>query len=281
MSTLGIIAGGGELPVAVAEAALAAGQEVFIVALRGSADEGISRFPHGWCGIGEVGRVFSLLRESRCDSVLLVGKVVRPKFSEVKVDARGMLLVPKIVSAARKGDDALLRMLVELFEGAGFNVVGVAEAAPDLVVGEGVLSRIKPAPEHEADIARANEVINRLGELDIGQAAVVCDNLVLAVEAAEGTDAMIARVSDLPENIRGTPAKRRGVLVKAPKPLQDGKTDLPVIGVQTVDKVAAAGLAGIAILAGGALIVNRPAVIDAADKAGLFVVGFRARANAG
>jgi hypothetical protein len=150
-----------------------------------------------------------------------------------------------------------------------------------LIVLDGPIGRIEPTSEQQTDIQTANDVVRRLGELDVGQAAIVCDGLVLAVEAAEGTDATVARVGALPENIRGTPAKRRGVLVKALKPRQDGKTDLPVIGVQTVRNVAAVGLAGIALQAGGALIVNRLAVAAAADEAGIFVVGFTPRADAG
>ncbi|HEX3811154.1 MAG TPA: UDP-2,3-diacylglucosamine diphosphatase LpxI [Rhizomicrobium sp.] len=281
MPALGIIAGGGDLPIAVAESAISAGREIFIVALLGSADEQVTRFPHGWSSLGEVNKTFGLLRDNNCSEVLLAGKVARPKFSEIKLDARGVLLLPKVVAAARKGDDALLRMLVDLFETAGFKTVGVTEAAPGLIVLDGPIGRIEPTSEQQTDIQTANDVVRRLGELDVGQAAIVCDGLVLAVEAAEGTDATVARVGALPENIRGTPAKRRGVLVKALKPRQDGKTDLPVIGVQTVRNVAAVGLAGIALQAGGALIVNRLAVAAAADEAGIFVVGFTPRADAG
>jgi UDP-2,3-diacylglucosamine hydrolase len=133
---------------------------------------------------------------------------------------------------------------------------------------------VHPAAGLAADIALGVKVVRTLGTLDIGQAAAVCDGLVLAVEAAEGTDAMIARVAGLPEAIRGTPAKRRGVLVKALKPAQDGKTDLPVIGAATARNVAAAGLAGIAIEAGRALVIDRKRVIEAADAAGIFVAAF-------
>ena len=131
------------------------------------------------------------------------------------------------------------------------------------------------------DIALAVKVVRRLGALDIGQAAAVCDGLVLAVEAAEGTDAMIARVGSLPEAIRGTPAKRRGVLVKALKPAQDRKTDLPVIGVETVRNAASVGLAGVAIEAGRSLVMNRSGVIEAASAAGIFVVAFAPEDYAG
>jgi hypothetical protein len=192
----------------------------------------------------------------------------------VKVDAKGAFAAPKIIAAALKGDDALLRTIAGMFEKEGFHIVSAAEAAPALLSEESTITKAKPLPRDLSDIAIAARIVRELGALDIGQAAIVCEGLPLAVEAAEGTDAMIKRIVSLPQNIRGTPAKRRGVLVKAPKPIQDRKTDLPVIGVQTIANVADAGLAGIALEAGGALIVNRKAVIEAADAAGLFVTGF-------
>jgi UDP-2,3-diacylglucosamine hydrolase len=274
MTALGIIAGGGDLPIAVAESAVDAGRPVFVVALRGSADEAIARFPHEWAGIGEVGKTLKLLRDHQCSEITLVGRVARPRFSELKVDAKGLMLLPKVVAAARHGDDALLRTLVSSFEAEGFRTVGVEEAAPGLLAQAGVYGRVQPSADARDDIALGVKVVRTLGALDIGQAAAVCEGLVLAVEAAEGTDAMIARVGMLPEAIRGTPAKRCGVLVKALKPAQDKKTDLPVIGVSTVRNVAAAGLAGIAIEAGRSLVINRRGVIEAADAAGIFVTAF-------
>ena len=114
-----------------------------------------------------------------------------------------------------------------------------------------------------------------MGALDVGQAAVVCDGLPLAVEAAEGTDAMLLRIPTLRESLRGTADKKRGVLVKGLKPLQDAKTDMPVVGVETVRNAAAAFLAGIAVEAGAALVLDKAAVAAEADRLGLFVIGMR------
>lgn len=280
-TALGIIAGGGELPLAVADAVTAAGRDVFILALKGYADEGVARFSHDWNSIGEVSRALKLLRAHGCSEVLLAGKVARPRFSDIRLDAKGVMVLPKVLAAARGGDDALLRCMVSMFEDEGFAAIGVAEAAPALVAGEGVLGRIAPSTDDIEDIALARKVVQAMGALDIGQAAVVCHGLVLAVEAAEGTDRMIARIADLPDNIRGVPGKPRGVLVKATKPTQDGRTDMPVIGTDTVANIAAVGLAGIAIEAGRTLIMNRAAVAQAADAAGVFVIGLAAGAAVG
>ncbi|MDE2500186.1 MAG: UDP-2,3-diacylglucosamine diphosphatase LpxI [Alphaproteobacteria bacterium] len=270
---LGIVAGGGELPLAIAESARANGREVFILALLGSADAWVSSYPHEWASLGEVGKIIKTLRGNGCGDVLLAGKLARPKFSEIKLDAKGVLVAPRIIAAARHGDDALLRAVVEVFEREAFTVLGAQEAAPGLLAATGQMGRVAPSADDRDDVVAAFKVVRAMGALDIGQAAVVCDGLVLAVEAAEGTDAMVARVATLPEHLRGTPAKRRGVLAKAPKPIQDGKTDLPVIGVQTVQNAAAVGLAGIAVEAGGALILRKQAVIAEADKLGLFLLG--------
>lgn len=273
MTALGIIAGGGELPLAIAESVRDSGRPVFVVGFVGAAEPWLESYPHVWASLGEVGKVLKALKAAPCTDVILAGKLPRPKFSEIKLDAKGALVAPRIISAARKGDDALLRAVVDTFAREGFGVVGVAEAAPGLVAGEGPVGRVRPTADHEEDIAIALRIVRAMGALDIGQAAAVCEGLPLAVEAAEGTDAMIARIATLPEHIRGTPEARRGVLVKAPKPIQDGKTDLPVVGLQTVRNAAAAGLAGIAVEAGGALILGKRAVAEEADRLGLFIVG--------
>lgn len=274
MSALGIIAGGGELPRAVAQSVREAGRNVFVIGLRGAADPQIAEFPHDWISLGEAGRLFRLLRANGCTDVLFTGRVARPKLNELKTDTKGILLLPRVMAAARAGDDALLRALMDIISGEGFRAVGVAEAAPGLLAPEGVLGRVKPDAEQGRDIAHGVKVVRALGALDVGQSTVVCSGLVLAIEAAEGTDAMILRVPRLPRNIRGTDARARGVLVKALKPTQDGKTDLPVIGVTTIENARRAHLAGIAVEAGRTLIVDRRAVIAAADAAGIFLLGF-------
>jgi UDP-2,3-diacylglucosamine hydrolase len=276
VKTLGLIAGGGELPRAVAEAVRAAGRDVFVVPLVGSVNENwIKDFPHEFLSPGEPGRIIKALRGAGAADVLLAGRVDRPKFSEMKLDAKGMLLLPKAIAAAKKGDDALLRFIVGICEDAGLKAVSVAEAAPALVAGEGTLGAIAPSDEDKNDIERAFQIVHALGALDVGQAAVVCEGLALAVEAAEGTDAMLARIGTLRESLRGTAVRKRGVLVKALKPLQDAKTDMPVVGVQTVRNAAAVHLAGIAMEAGVALILDKQAAAAEADRLGLFVIGVK------
>ena len=273
--TLGIIAGGGDLPVAIARAAQQAGRPVYLVALEGSArKEDVAPFPHGWASLGQLGRIIGMLKDAGCAELTMAGKVNRPDVAQLKLDARGAVALPRILAAAAKGDDALLRAVLGLFEKEGMRVIGSAQVAGELLVLPGPLGAMRPSPEDETDIAQARQVAAALGALDVGQGAVVCRGLVLAVEAAEGTDAMLKRVAELSPALRGSEAERKGVLVKAPKPYQERRVDLPVIGATTVGLAAAAGLAGIAVEAGATLILDRESVRTAADRAGVFVYGF-------
>ncbi|HVU21096.1 MAG TPA: UDP-2,3-diacylglucosamine diphosphatase LpxI [Rhizomicrobium sp.] len=273
---LGIVAGGGDLPRAIAESAHAAGRSVFVLRLVNLTGEWAGGYPNETVAMGELGKAMKALKAHDCSDVTLAGNVQRPKFSEIKLDTKAMLAAPRVIAAALKGDDALLRSVVDMFEREGMRVVGAAEAAPDLIAKAGVMGRVKPSAENESDIALAFKVARAMGQFDVGQAAIVCAGLTLAVEAAEGTDATVARVLALPEHVRGTTGKPRGVLVKAPKPIQDRKTDLPVVGVETIRNIAKVHLAGVAVEAGGALIVDRSAVIAEADRLGVFVAGVAA-----
>ncbi|NNU16689.1 UDP-2,3-diacylglucosamine diphosphatase LpxI [Parvularcula sp. ZS-1/3] len=273
---LGIIAGGGTLPLRIAEAEKAKGQEPFVIRL--SADDALGAFPGADLSIAEFGAILKRLKAEDCDAVCFAGQVQRPNFAKLRPDWRGAKLLPKVVSAARKGDGAILDVIVETFEAEGFRVIGAEEAAGNLKIGAGPLTEQKPSTEDMADISKGVALVEALGPFDVAQGVVVRRGFVLAVEAAEGTDAMLDRCAALPDDLKGFEPGQEGikigVLVKTPKPGQELRVDLPTIGVRTVEKAAAAGLAGIAVGAGRALIVDRAAVEDAARNAGIFVYGF-------
>lgn len=273
MLKLGLIAGGGALPAEVADHCRRAGRDYFVIRLKGFADPALAEHPGADVGIGQLGKCFKLLRQEGCKAICFAGTVTRPDFATLVPDMRGMAALPSVISAARKGDDALLRAVVREFEKEGFKVEGAHEVEGGLTLPVGALGRHAPGPEHKADIDRALSVARAIGDLDVGQGAVVCDGLVLAVEAQEGTDAMLRRVADLPSAIRGSPEKPNGVLAKAPKPIQETRIDLPTIGLGTVQRAARAGLAGIAGEAGRLLVVDREQVIAMADELGLFIYG--------
>ncbi|SFS73323.1 UDP-2,3-diacylglucosamine diphosphatase [Brevundimonas viscosa] len=270
---LALIAGGGALPLSVAARCEAEGRPVFVVRLAGFADPHLAHYPGIDAGMAEIGRILSAMKKADCKAVCLAGLVNRPDFRTLKPDFKGATLLPGIIKAATQGDDALLRKILSVFEAEGFTV----EGADDILGGEtlpaGALGAVQPTAEQLFDLKKALHVAEKSGELDIGQGAVVCDGLVLAVEAQEGTDAMLVRVAGLPADLRGSPGDRKGVLAKAPKPIQDLRVDMPVIGARTVELAAAAGLAGIGGVAGRLIVIDRPAIIEAADRLGLYVWG--------
>ncbi|WP_298099381.1 LpxI family protein [Brevundimonas sp.] len=273
MNKLGLIAGGGALPVSVAARCEAEGRPVFVVRLAGFADVHLARHPGLEAGMAEFGRILSALKKAGCTAVCFAGTVSRPDFRTLKPDLKGAALMPGIIAAATRGDDALLRKILSVFEGEGYAI----EGADDILGGEtlpaGALGAVRPTDEQLSDLRKALHVAEKAGELDIGQGAVVCQGLVLAVEAQEGTDAMLARVAGLPSDLRGSARERKGALGKAPKPIQDMRVDMPVIGARTVEMAAAAGLAGVGGVAGRLILIDRAGLIEAADRLGLFVWG--------
>jgi DUF1009 family protein len=266
---LGIVAGGGALPRQVVDAARAGGREVFVLALNGETDprttEGV---PHAWHDGPDVSGIVATLRAAGCEEIVTAGPVGRPDFRALAPrDLMGARLLPRLIRAAMRGDDAIFRTIVSFFEEQGFRVIGADSLLDQAVVGAGPLGAHRPSAVDDADIAKGAAVVRELGRLDIGQAAVVRDGHVLAVEAAEGTDAMLERCAQFR---RGTPG---GVLVKLTKPGQQRQIDLPTIGPETVRGAGAANLCGIAVESGATLLVDRARLIAAADAAGLFVVG--------
>ena len=273
MRKLGLIAGGGSLPISLARHCQGAARPLFLIRLRGFAGPELADFPGADVGLAELGKGIRALRDAGCESICLAGIVSRPDFRALKPDLRGLAALPGAIAAARHGDDRLLSFLVGEFEKEGFIVEGAHQVMASLTLGEGQLGRHAPDGADLLDIDRAMAAARAIGGLDAGQAAVSCDGLILALEAQEGTDAMLARVAGLPVAIRGTPGRRRGVLAKACKPAQETRVDLPTIGPRTVRSAAEAGLAGIVGEASRILILERETVAALADELGLFVLG--------
>jgi len=267
---LGLIAGGGGLPREILNALDP--QSVLVIRLKGFADDPFDDIGHVEHSVGEIGAITRSLKAAGCDAVCFAGYVTRPDFKALRVDGAGLKLLPRVLAAGRKGDDAILRVVVEAFEREGLTVVGADSLLTRNRLEAGRLGRVEPDANAQADADKAMHVAAEIGRLDIGQGAVVADGLVLAVEAQEGTNAMLERVAGLPAALRGSPDERRGVLAKRPKPIQERRIDMPVVGVDTVRLCDAAGLAGIVLEAGGALVVDREAVIRELDARGLFLV---------
>jgi UDP-2,3-diacylglucosamine hydrolase len=266
---LGVVAGGGELPLRVIEAARALARPVFVLALEGIADQAVvAESPHAWVRLGAAGEGFRLLHEAGVEEVVLAGAVRRPSLASLRPDWRAAKFFARVGLRAL-GDDGLLRAVMAELEGEGFRVVSVETLIGDALAPEGPIGARAPSPEDAADIARGVAVARELGRLDIGQAVVVQQGMVLGVEAIDGTDALVQRCGALRREGKGP------VLVKIAKPGQDRRADLPTIGCRTVELAAAAGLAGIAVEAGSTLLMDRAALAAVADARGLFVAGIR------
>jgi DUF1009 family protein len=273
-STVGIIAGSGVLPFSVAESLRGRGIAPFLFAIRGFCDPvQVAKFSHHWVALGQVGRLTRLLRAEGCRDIVFIGGLVRPALSEIRLDWGTLRAIPAIAAALRGGDDHLLSGVSRIFERYGFRVVSIADVAPELLMPEGSITRLTPDADALSDIAKGCDLMRAIGPFDIGQAVVVIDGHVVAVEDIEGTDGLLARVARLRQEKRIRARSGRGVLVKMPKTTQDLRFDLPTLGPKTIEGLVAAGLAGIAIVAGQSLVAEADVMIAKADQAGLFVTG--------
>jgi DUF1009 family protein len=274
---LALICGGGNLPLAVADSVIARGREVVLFPLRGAANAAdFERRPHHWLYLGQGGKFERLAKAAGCRDVVFIGSIVRPALWQIRPDFEVLRTLPRIIAAFRGGDDHLLTNIGRLFEEHGFHVLGAHEVAPDILAPEGTLGSRQPSVEDRADVALGLDYLRAAGRFDIGQAVVVAGKHVLAVEAAEGTDQMLVRVAEMRASGRVRAPAGSGVMVKAPKPGQDRRFDLPSIGPQTIEGVAHARLAGIAVVAGATIIAEPERVVRATDLAGVFVIGLPA-----
>jgi len=268
---LGVLAGGGPLPARIVQSCLTAGRDVFVIAFENEADprtcEGV---PHVWMPLGKVGATINRLKSENCTDVVFAGPVRRPSLSKLKPDIRAIKLLGRIRKASGQGDDAILSILVEELESEGFRVVGADDLLNDVAAPEGNLGDRVPGEIDQKDIVIGIRVAQALGALDVGQAVVVQQGVVLGVEAIEGTDALLERCADLKREGQG------GVLIKLKKPQQERRADLPTIGADTVRRAVKTGLNGIAVEEGQSLILDRAEVVAEANRLGLFVTGIKA-----
>lgn len=271
---LAIIAGSGLLPFHVAEASRAAGENPVIIALKNEVDRRWEGYDHAVISVGDFAALDALFRQYGIKRVVMSGSVRRrPEWREIRPTFRTLMKVPAIVRTLLSGgDDSVLQMVIKLIETDGRRLIGAHEIAPDLLAVTGPVGAILPSAEDHRDIERAAKAAEALGLLDVGQGAVSVGGRIVALEGVEGTDGMLERVAGLRTEGRIS-ARRRGVLVKLCKPQQDIRADLPAIGVSTVLNAKRAGLAGIAVEAGRSLILEREALIETADREGIFVCG--------
>ena len=271
---LALIAGGGKLPVYVAEAAKRAGDNPLVVALKQEADQNWSGFDTVLVGIADMQAISFAFQKHGVKRVVMSGAVKRrPEWRDIRPTLGSIAKIPGMIRTLKSGgDNALLISVIGLIESLGCKVLGVHEVAPDLLADIGVLTNSQPQPDDKKDIIAASHAATLLGQLDIGQGCVSVGGRVVALEGAEGTDAMLLRVAGIRSEGRIS-QRRKGVLVKLCKPQQDERADLPAIGLQTIKNAHAAGLAGVAVEAGRSLLLDRAETLALANSLGLFIYG--------
>ncbi|MCI5050440.1 MAG: UDP-2,3-diacylglucosamine diphosphatase LpxI [Rickettsiales bacterium] len=266
---LGIIAGSTELPRVIIRECERIGRDYHILAIEDTTDqETVQDKPHDWIRIGAIGKALNKLKHNAVREVVFAGKVMRPKLTQLRPDLKATKLLARLGSNLFKGDDELLREIITFFEEEGFSVVGVHDVVEDILTPEGLIGSIYPDKRSQADIEMGAKLARTIGSLDIGQSVIIQNQLVIGVEAIEGTDALIKRCEALRTEERG------GVLVKMKKPHQEFRIDLPTIGKQTLERIAECGFSGIAAEAGSSLMLNREELARTADELGIFLLGF-------
>ena len=263
---IALIAGTGALPGLLAEALVAAGDPPVICEILGFEPDVRPDLLRLRFRIETLGTLLATLRQLGVSQICMAGAVRRPVIDVGQIDAATQPLIAPLKAAIAKGDDGTLRGIIAIFEGHGFTVIGADKIATGLLPAAGVLTRARPMPRHIADAVVGFAEIARMGRADVGQACIVQDGLVIARETDSGTDLMISR-----SRLLALPDKSGRILVKAPKPTQDRRADLPVIGPLTAGLAAEAGLAGIVIQAGGVIVIDLPQVVARLDRQGLFL----------
>lgn len=271
LPALGIIAGSGELPRVLIQACQEMGRPYFVLALEDTAEEATAALAGDHYAVirfGAIGKAFDMLRKHHVSELVMAGRVTRPRIASIRPDLKGAKLLARIGAQLLSGDNELLSSIVTFLEEEGFRVAGAEEVVRELLTPEGMIGSIYPDKRAQADIETGARVARAIGALDIGQAVMVQNGMILGVEAVEGTDGLITRCAPLKLEDKG------GVLVKVKKPQQERRVDLPTIGVETIERLAQMGFAGVAIEAGSSLILNRREVARRADALGVFVIGF-------
>ena len=264
---LGIIAGSGALPKALIETCRRQGREVFVLGLRGHTDaQLLDNTPGAFIRLGAVGKAIRLFKKAGVKDIVFIGAVRRPSIAEIMPDGKALMMLFR-VGFRLLGDDSLLKIILAEADKQGFHAVGVDTLMPELLAPVGVYGSVSPKKQDLADIERGIAVAKLLGQADVGQAVIVQNGLVLAVEGIEGTAELIKRTANLKRKGKG------GVLVKVAKPQQDRRVDLPTIGPKTIQAVSDAGFHGVAVESGGALLVEQEEMIALANRLGVFVMG--------
>ena len=271
LPSLGIVAGSGELPRVLIQACQEMGRPYYVLALEDTVEEATAELAGDHYSVirfGAIGKAFDILRKNNVSELVMAGRVTRPRIASIRPDLKGAKLLARIGAQLMTGDNELLSSIITFLEEEGFRITGAEDVVRDLLTPEGMIGSIYPDKRAQADIESGARIARAIGALDIGQSVIIQNGMILGIEAIEGTDGLIQRCTELKVEDKG------GVLVKVKKPQQEKRVDLPTIGVETVERLAQYGFAGVAVEAGASLILNRREVARRADALGVFVIGF-------
>ncbi len=268
---LAIIAGRGDLPRLLAEECRASGRKYSVVEFE--------NIPLGWASTHPVipaifertGQLIDQMQRANCLEIVMVGAMFRESIDVGKLDDKGRELATILTETMKAGDDATLSSIIRFFEANDFTVLAAHDVLPSLIPQAGVLTNVKPSDDDVLDAARAAEIVNGLGRMDVGQGAVVGQGICLGLESIQGTDTMLTFVKNNRDGYVHNPNGGQGVLLKAPKPEQDLRVDLPTIGPDTIRAAHKAGLSGVVIEAGGVMVLHRAETVSMANDLGIFL----------
>lgn len=270
-SGLAIVCGRGDLPRLLAQECKVSGRDYYVVEFENIPLDWASGHPVIHAIFEQPGHLFAQLHNANCTQVVMAGAMDREQIDLDRLDAKGVELASLLAETIKAGDNKTLGSIIKFFENNDFAVIAAHEVVTSLVPRSGVLTTISPDENDKFDAERAAEIVDGLGRLDVGQGAVVGQGICLGLESIQGTDTMLDFVAVNRAGFLPNPDGGRGVLLKAPKPGQDLRVDLPTIGPDTINNAHKAGLSGVVIEAGGVMILRQTETVSMANDLGLFL----------
>jgi DUF1009 family protein len=269
VSSIGIYAGKGVLPIKVAQSVVDSGKEVFIIAIKGLTNKGVEKFPHRWMRFGQIGLAMKMLRKNQCEELVIIGGANIPNFFLLFPDFSGLKLFALLFRVRKKGDASIIKTIINYIEETqGIQIIGADVYLNEFLMPKGTITKTSPDKDAFNDIELAKETCLNLGMEDKGQACVVSNGIVVAMEDINGTDYMLCKALKIDKDkVRG------GILMKTLKPIQDVRVDLPTIGINTLKLIKEIGLSGIVLQSNKAFLVDKDKVLDFANNEKLFIHG--------
>jgi len=260
---IGLIFGGTNFPIEILKKVRKKRLNYLIIDLSNSKKFKKDRNSHS-ISIGQFGKIIKILKDSNCKKVLFAGKVIKPNFSKLKLDLKGIYYMPRIIKASKLGDAAILKEIIKILSQQSIKIISSLSFNPELSLKRGNYSKIKPSKEDKKDIVKAIRTLNKLSKYNYSQGTVVRNKKVIAIEGKDGTEKMLRKC-------KNKKYKNKGVLVKFPKKKQDLRIDLPTVGLKTLNQCKSAGLKGIVLKSNQNVFLEKNKCINFANKHKMFI----------